>query len=457
MTGAGEFPKGFLWGAATSAYQIEGSPLADGAGIGVWHRFAHTPGNTLGGATGDIACDHYRRWAGDIALMRELGLQAYRFSLAWPRIVPEGRGGINRAGIGFYDRLVDGLLGAGIEPVVTLYHWDMPAALDDRGGWLNPDSPGWFAEYAAAAFAALGDRVRWWATLNEPWVVMDAGYLFGVNAPGHRNRYEAPLVSHHMLLAHAEAVRLYRSRGQGGRIGIVVNLEPKDPATAGEEDRAAAARDDAYNNRYHLDPVFFGRYPDELPGIFGDAWPARVEDEAARIREPVDFVGVNYYTRRIVRHDPDAMLGWRPVPPPAGSATMATGWEVHPAGLARALAELRARYGAVPIVITENGGAFPDPPSGPGDTLDDPLRVSCYREHLIALRGEMARGADVRGYFAWSLLDNFEWSSGYSLRFGLVHVDHETQRRTIKASGRYYREIIRTRGAALDRPVPAAG
>jgi len=450
VSDAGAFPERFLWGAATSAYQIEGSPLADGAGPGVWHRFAHTPGNTREGATGDVACDHYRRWAEDIALMRALGLNAYRFSLAWPRILPEGRGRINRAAIGFYDRLTDSLLGAGIEPVVTLYHWDMPAALDDRGGWLSPESPEWFAEYAGVAFDALGDRVRWWATLNEPWVVMDAGYLFGVNAPGHRNRYEAPIAMHHMLLAHAQAVRLYRARGGGGRIGIVVNLEPKDPATGSEEDRAAAERDDAYNNRYHLDPVFFGRYPAVLRGIFRDAWPARVEDEAARIREPIDFVGVNYYTRRMVRRDPSAVLGFRAVPPPAGSVTMATGWEVHPAGLARALAELRARYGAVPIVITENGGAFPDPPQVAGDTLDDPLRVSCYREHLIALRGAMARGADVRGYFAWSLLDNFEWSSGYSLRFGLVHVDYGTQRRTIKASGRYYREIIRTRGAALD-------
>ena len=454
MTEAGAFPKGFLWGAATSAYQIEGSPLADGAGPGVWHRFSHTPGNTREGETGDVACDHYRRWADDIALMRDIGLKAYRFSLSWPRILPEGRGRINRAGIGFYDRLTDGLLAAGIEPVVTLYHWDMPAALDDRGGWLSPESPEWFAEYAGIAFDALGDRVRWWATLNEPWVVMDAGYLFGVNAPGHRNRYEAPIAMHHMLLAHAESVRLYRARGRAGRIGIVVNLEPKDPATGSEEDRAAAERDDAYNNRYPLDPVFFGRYPAALRAIFGDAWPARLEEDAARIREPVDFVGVNYYTRRIVSCDPSATLGFRAVPPPTGSATMATGWEVHPAGLARAVAELRARYGEFPVLITENGGAFPDPPRVSGPSLDDPLRVRCYREHLLALRGEMARGADVRGYFAWSLLDNFEWSNGYSLRFGLVHVDYETQRRTMKASGRYYGEIIRGHGAALDRPVP---
>jgi beta-glucosidase len=454
-----EFPRGFLWGAATSAYQIEGSPLADGAGIGVWHRFTHTPGNTRHGDTGDVACDHYRRWAEDVALMRDLGLTAYRFGLGWARILPEGHGDVNRAGIGFYDRLVDALLRAGIEPVVTLYHWDMPAALDDRGGWLSPDSPQWFAEYARAAFDALGDRVRWWATLNEPWVVMDAGYLYGVNAPGHRNRFEAPIALHHMLLAHAEAVRVYRSLGRAGRIGLVVNLEPKDAASGSAEDRAAAARDDAYNNHFHLDPVFFGRYPHVVREMFGDAWPARVDEEARRIREPVDFVGVNYYSRRIVRHDPAAMLGFRAMPPPAGSVTMATGWEVHPAGLPRALAELRARYGDVPILITENGAAFPDPPRVAGAVLDDPLRAAYLREHLLALRAEIARGADVRGYFAWSLLDNLEWSNGFSLRFGLFHVDFETQRRTIKGSGVFYREVVRTRGVALDRPVPegAAG
>ena len=451
MSAAAEFPEAFLWGAATSAYQIEGSPLADGAGIGVWHRFVHTPGNTRHGDTGDVACDHYRRWADDLALMRELGVKAYRFGLGWARILPDGLGSVNRAGIDFYDRLVDALLAAGIEPVVTLYHWDMPAALDDRGGWLSPDSPGWFTHYARAAFEALGDRVRWWATLNEPWVVMDAGYLFGFNAPGHRNRYEAPIAMHHMLLAHAEGVRLYRSLGLAGRIGIVVNLEPKDPATGSEEDRAAAARDDAYNNQYHLDPVFFGRYPEAVRGIFGEAWPAWVDQEVQRIREPVDFVGVNYYSRRLVRHDPTAVLGFGAAPPPKGSVVMETGWEVHPPGLARALAELRARYGSVPVLITENGAAFPDPPQVTGATLEDPLRVAYYRDHLLTLRAEIARGADVRGYFAWSLLDNLEWSNGYSLRFGLVHVDFETQRRTMKASGRYYREIIRTRGAALDR------
>ena len=445
------FPPGFAWGVATSAYQIEGSPLADGAGPGVWHRFTHTPGNTRNGDTGDVACDHYRRWETDVELMADLGVTAYRFGLSWARVLPSGRSGVNRAGLAFYDRLIDRLLERGIQPMVTLYHWDLPAALEDRGGWLNPDVVGWFTDFARIAFDAFGDRVPWWITLNEPWVVMDAGYLFGVNAPGHRNRYEAPIVSHHQLLAHAEAVRLYRSAWRR-EIGLVVNLEPKDPASALEEDVRAAARADAYNNHYHLDPVFFGRYPDAVREIFGDAWPAAADDQAARIREPLDFVGVNYYTRRVVRHDPEALLGWS-AEPVNGAPVMDTGWEVHPQGLPRILLWVRERYGDVPIFITENGAAFPDPPRAPAAGVDDPLRVRYLRDHLLALRDAMERGVPVRGYFAWSLLDNFEWSSGYALRFGLVHVDYETQRRTPKSSAAYYREVIRTQGALLGEPL----
>jgi beta-glucosidase len=442
------FPPGFLWGAATSAYQIEGSPLADGAGPGIWHRFSHTPGRTAGGDTGDVACDHYRRWAEDIELMRDLGLGSYRLSLSWSRLMPEGRGRINPKGIDFYARLIDRLLERGIQPSVTLFHWDLPAALDDRGGWLNPDSAGWFADFAAVAFRAYGDRVPMWTTLNEPWVVVDAGYLHGVNAPGHQNVFEAPIAFHHLLLAHAAAVRVYRS-GWKRQIGLVVNIEPKDPATDRPEDIAAAHRADVYNNLVHLDPVFFGRYPEEMGEVFGEAWPAFPADEVARIREAVDFVGVNYYTRRVVRHD-DTALPPRtsPVPVP-GALTMETGWEVFPAGLTRALVGLRQRYGPIPLYVTENGAAFEDPMSAAGGRIEDPLRVRYYRDHLLAVREAMRRGVDVRGYYAWSLLDNFEWSNGYSLRFGLVHVDFATQQRTLKASGEFYREVIRTNGAVL--------
>ena len=452
------FPPDFLWGAATSAYQIEGSPLADGAGPGIWHRFSHTPGRTHAGQTGDVACDHYRRWAEDVELMRALGLKAYRMSLSWSRILPEGRGRVNRAGLDFYARLVDRLLERGIRPSVTLYHWDLPAALEDLGGWLNPDSVGWFADFAAVAFRALGDRVPMWATLNEPWVVVDAGYLHGVNAPGHRSASETPIAFHHLLRAQAEAVRVYRGAWKGS-IGLVVNLEPKEPASDRPEDIAAAHRADVYNNWWHLDPVFFGRYPEAMGDVFGAAWPEFAPEDVARIREPIDFVGVNYYTRRVVRHDP-AGLPPRAAPVTVpGALYMKTGWEVFPAALTRALLWVRERYGAVPIYVTENGAAFEDPdhaPSAPQARVEDPLRVRYYHEHLLALRDAIRQGVDVRGYSAWSLLDNFEWASGYSLRFGLVHVDYSTQRRTLKASAEYYREVIRTNGAVLDAPLPAS-
>jgi beta-glucosidase len=450
------FPDGFLWGAATSAYQIEGSPLADGAGASIWHRFTHTPGATRYGDTGDVACDHYQRWAGDIELMRTLGLKAYRLSLSWSRLLPEGRERVNPKGVDFYSHLIDALLAAGIQPSVTLYHWDLPAALDDRGGWLNPDSVRWFADYAAVAFRAFGDRVPMWTTLNEPWVVVDAGYLHGVNAPGHRNVFEAPLAMHHLMHAHTAAVRVYRSGPWKGQIGLVVNIEPKEPATDSPADVSAAKRADLYNNAWHLDPVFFGRYPDGMEEVFGEAWPAFAADTVAEIREPIDFVGVNYYTRRVVRHD-DAALPPRATPVATPELiTMTTGWEVVPAAFTRALLWLRERYGQVPLYITENGAAFADPPVAADGRIDDPLRVSYYREHLLALREAMRQGVDVRGYFAWSLLDNLEWSSGFSLRFGLAHVDFATQERTVKASGEYYREVIRTHGASLAEPTQIA-
>ncbi len=448
MPDSPRFPDGFLWGAATSAYQVEGSPLADGAGPSTWHRFSHTPGNTVGGETGDVACDHYRRWADDVRLMADLGLGAYRFSISWSRLLPEGTGRVNRAGIDFYSRLVDALLEAGITPMATLYHWDLPAALDDRGGWLNRDAAEWFAEYAATAFRALDDRVPLWATLNEPWVVMHAGYLAGEHAPGHRNLYEAPRVTHNLLRAHGSAVRAYRAEGRGG-IGLVVNLEPKYPASDSPADRAATARADAYMNRHYLDPVFLGSYPEELREVFGEAWPDFPAEDFGVIREPVDWLGVNYYTRSVVRDDPEAppVRAGRVRQPRHAHTEM--DWEVYPQALEDVLVWVRERCGAVPLYVTENGAAFYDPPVAEGGTLEDPLRVAYFREHLRAVRRAVARGVDVRGYFAWSLLDNYEWSAGYSRRFGIVHVDLETQRRTPKRSARFYGEVIRSNGGAL--------
>jgi beta-glucosidase len=452
---ANRFPEGFLWGAATSAYQIEGLPLADGAGPSIWHRFAHTPGCTHHGETGDVACDHYRRYPEDVALMRELGLGAYRFSLSWSRILPEGAGAVNARGVEFYSRLIDLLLESGIRPLVTLYHWDLPTALEDRGGWLNPDSVHWFADYARVAFEAFGDRVPMWVTINEPATIVEAGYRRGVHAPGRRSAPEAVRAAHHLLCAHGAAVRAARAAGVRS-IGIVLNLEPQDPASDDPADFAAAERMDAYTNRLFLEPLFLGRYPEAVGEIFGGAWPEVSERDLALIRQPLDFLGVNYYTRRVVRHDETAPLLRASAVRVPGRAYTPRGWEIYPEGLVRVLRDVAERYGTIPLYVTENGAALDDPPHAAGRTVDDPLRVGYLRDHLAAAREAIRLGVDLRGYFVWSLLDNFEWNHGYSMRFGLVHVDFETQQRTPKASAHYYREVIRTNGAALPAGEPAA-
>jgi beta-glucosidase len=443
-----QFPDGFLWGAATSAYQIEGSPLADGAGPSIWQRFAHTPGMMASGDTGDVACDHYRRMESDVALMRELGLQAYRFSVSWSRVLPAGKGQVNAKGLAFYERLVDTLLENKIVPLLTLFHWDLPAALDDRGGWLNPDIAQWFAEYADVMYRRLDDRVKFWATLNEPWVVTDGGYLHGALAPGHRSRYEAPIASHNLMRSHGAAVQAYRATGKHA-IGLVVNLEPKYPASDSADDVAAAQRADAYMNRQYLDPVYFGKYPEELRAIFGEAWPEWPAEDFKLIGEPIDFLGVNYYTRNVTRNDP----GNYPLKVSAvrqHATYTETGWEVFPQGLTDTLLWVKQRYGNPPVYITENGSAFYDPPVAEGDTVDDPLRVNYQRKHLRAVHAAIQAGCDIRGYMAWSLLDNLEWSLGFSKRFGIVHVDFATQKRTPKASARHYSRVIATNGASLN-------
>ena len=444
------FPDGFLWGAATSAYQIEGSPLADGAGASIWHRFAHTPGRIANGDTGDVACDHYRLLESDVERMRELELNAYRFSVSWSRVLPEGRGAVNARGLDFYARLVDRLLERGIVPNVTLYHWDLPAALEGDGGWLHPDAPKWFADYARTLFAALGDRVPMWATLNEPWVVVDGGYLHGVHAPGRRSSAEAVTAARHLLLAHGDAVAEYRAGGWPHQIGLVVNLEPKDPASDCAADRAATARAHAYFNEQYLDPVLLGRDTPALRDVYGEAWRPWTEAELARTSRPLDFVGVNYYTRALTRHAPERPPVYDARVVPEDALRMTTGWEYHPASLGRTLRWVRERYGPLPLYVTENGGAFADPPTAVDGRVEDPLRVACYRDHLRECRAAIADGVDLRGYFAWSFMDNLEWSSGFSQRFGLWHVDFATQVRTLKASGRFYRDVIRTGGAALD-------
>ncbi len=452
MSDSYRFPDDFLWGAATSAYQIEGSPLADGAGASTWHRFSHTPGLTTNGDTGDVACDHYLRYQADVDLMAELGLKAYRFSISWSRVLPDGIRRVNERGVDFYSRLVDSLLERGITPNATLYHWDLPAALDDRGGWLNRDIADWFADYAAVMFDKLGDRVPTWATINEPWVVSDGGYLYGKLAPGHRSIYEAPIVSHNLLRAHGRAVQAFRaSKGSAkGEVGIVVNLEPKYAASESAEDLAATARADAYMNRQYLDPIVRGKYPEEMGEIFGDAWLEWSLEDMRLIGEKIDFLGINYYKRGVTRHDSDSL--------PVRASGVAQphhihteiGWEVYPAALTRVLLWVKERYGDIPLHITENGAAFYDPPAPIDGRVDDPLRIAYLREHLRAAREAIRQGVSLRGYYAWSLLDNFEWSAGYSKRFGIVHVDYATLGRTIKASGRYYSNVIRTHGAVLN-------
>ena len=442
------FPENFLWGAATSAYQVEGSPLADGAGENIWHRFAHTPGRIRNGETGDVACDHYRRWESDVELMQALGLGAYRFSVAWARVLPDGCGRVNEKGLDFYRRLVDRLLARGITPNVTLYHWDMPGALDDRGGWLNPDVANWFADYADVMFTALGDRVPMWATINEPWVIVDGGYLFGAHAPGHASLREAPIATHNVLLAHAAAVERYRAGGWPHKVGIVVNLEPKDPASDSPEDIAATRRSHTYFNEQYCDPLFKGRYPDGMREIYGDAWPEWPAADLARISQPIDFLGINYYTRCVTQYDASRPPVFERRVIPEGATRMSIGWEFYPPGLERALLWVRERYGDVPLYVTESGGPYDDPAPVNG-RVDDPLRVATYRANLRGCLAALEKGVDLRGFFAWALMDNLEWSAGFSQRFGLVHVDFATQQRTIKASGEFYRDVIRTNGAAL--------
>ncbi len=337
------------------------------------------------------------------------------------------------------------MLAAGIRPCLTLYHWDLPAALEDRGGWLNPDSANWFADYAAVMQAALGDRVTMWATFNEPWVVMDAGYLHGCHAPGHRSRAEAAQVAHNLLRAHAAGLATLRAAG-AGEIGIVLNLEPKHPASDTPADRAAALRADAYMNGFFLDTLLTGAYPALLPGLFGADWPATPAADLERIRQPLDWIGINYYTRSVVRHDPQAgFLAAAAVRQPE-APHMATSWEIYPAGLGEVLDRVWQAARPLPIYITENGAAFPDVPPAAGGRVEDPLRIDYLLAHLREAQAALARGVDLRGYFVWSLLDNLEWAEGLSLRFGIVRVDPASQERSIKASGHRYAAVIRAGG-----------
>lgn len=440
----GRFPDGFLWGAATSSYQIEGAVAEDGRSESVWDRFCRIPGRVMNGDTGAVACDHYHRWRDDIRIMEELGLSAYRFSVAWPRVLPGGSGTANQAGLDFYDRLVDGLLEAGIEPFVTLYHWDHPQCIEDAGGWRVRDTAHAFADYAAAVEARLGDRVRHWLTLNEPWVVAHLGHRTGRHAPGLVNSGAELDVIHHQLLGHGLASQALRAGHRDIEVGIALNLEPRVPRSDHPLDRDAADFEEGLMNRWFLDPLLVGRYPDDLAALTG--WPASVvsDGDLGIIAQPLDAVGLNYYRTEVVGY-PGLRDCDRPSPlrrPPAEATEM--GWPVTPAGLGQMLRMLAGR-GVEAIYITENGAAYPDTIRD-GETVDDHGRRSYLERHLVEAARAIADGVPLRGYFAWTLLDNFEWSFGYSRRFGLVHVDHATQRRIPKASADWYRDVITRNG-----------
>ncbi len=434
---------GFLWGAATASYQIEGAAAEDGRLPSIWDTFSRIPGAVENGDNGDVACDHYHRWREDIGLMRRLGLNAYRFSVAWPRVLPTGSGAVNAPGLAFYDRLVDGLLEAGIRPFVTLYHWDLPQALEDLGGWPERDTAHRFAEYAAVVAGALGDRVTDWTTLNEPLCSAWIGHLDGQMAPGKKDLTAAVRASHHLQLAHGLGVAAIRANAsRPASIGIVNNLSPCEPASDGDADRAAAVRMDGHVNRWWLDPIHGRGYPADMVEVYGTEPPVR-DGDLETIAAPLDYLGLNYYFRQVVADDPGGPAPHARQVPVPGATTTAMGWEVHPAGLERLLLRLTDDYKAPTIYVTESGSAFADEVRTDG-SVEDPERTAHLESHVAACASAARRGAPVRGYFAWSLLDNFEWAYGYDKRFGLVHVDFTTQARTVKASGHRYAEMIRT-------------
>jgi len=437
------FPKDFIWGVATSAYQIEGAWNEDGKGESIWDWFAHTPGHVIGNENGDTACDHYHRWPEDLRLLRQLGVGAYRFSVAWTRVMPEGRGNVNRAGLDFYDRLVDALLEAGISPFPTLFHYDLPMPLHHAGGWPNRDTAKAFGDYAYAVAQRLGDRAAWWITLNEPMVIAFNGYFIGDHAPGENNPAAAAQAAHTLLLAHGEAVRAIRSACPlPVKVGIALNLSPVYPATDSDADLEGVANYDAFANRMFLDPILRGEYPRRLIDAFGPFAPQMEEADMRHIAEPVDFIGVNYYTRSVVTGNADIpVLGAFPVRPEQGEFSEM--WEIYPSGLPELLRRVWDDYHPPLLLVTENGVPVNDKLDADG-AVHDAQRIAYLERHIAGVRDILDRGIPIGGYFVWSLMDNFEWALGYQMRFGLVHVDFATQRRTPKDSYRWYQKLIQS-------------
>ncbi len=442
------FPPEFVWGVATSAYQIEGAVHEDGRGESIWDRFSHTPGKIRDGSSGDVACDHYHRFAEDVELMAELGVKAYRFSIAWPRIFPAGRGQVNEAGLDFYKRLVDLLLAKGITPYATLYHWDLPVALEDAGGWPARDTAHAFADYAGFTVGALGDVIKHWITINEPWCVSFLSYQVGEHAPGYRDWGKALPASHHALLAHGLGVQAIRAARSDAQVGIALNFTAPVPASNSPADRDAARHFDGYFNRWFLDPLYNRGYPADMVADYTSA--GRLPDGMAFVRpgdlaviaEPTDFFAFNYYTRELIAAGPRPWE-FRPLRIDAPRTEM--GWELYPEGLYTLLLRLHSHYGIDNIYITENGVSYVDPVD-PEGRVHDQRRIDYLREHLTACHRAIQAGVDLKGYFQWSLMDNFEWAFGYKQFFGIVHVNYETQQRTPKDSFFWYRDVIARNG-----------
>ncbi|MAU12787.1 MAG: beta-glucosidase [Anaerolineaceae bacterium] len=437
------FPKDFVWGTATSSYQIEGGGLDYGRGECIWHRFSHTPGKVYNGDTGDIACDHIHRYPQDVAMMAELGIDSYRFSVSWPRVIPAGTGTINQQGLDFYKRLIESLQEANITPYLTLYHWDLPQALQDKGGWENPDSVQWFMEYADLISRELGSDVKDWITHNEPFVVSMVSNLFGVHAPGQQDPVAAYTVAHHVLLSHGAAVPIIRQNVPDAEVGITLDQTYSMPYRPdNHEDQIAARRFAAFHNDWFLEPVFRGTYPaDALKELDQRGALSKIDPtEISKAQVPIDFLGINYYTRYVIKASETDPSGFEQVRVD-GTEHTALDWEVYPDGLLHTLLYLHNAYYPTKIYITENGCSYDDPLPING-VVDDPKRVDYYRQHIDAIEKAIELGVPVAGYFAWSLMDNFEWAEGYNRRFGLYHVDFETQERTPKKSALYYQERI---------------
>jgi beta-glucosidase len=440
------FPKDFIWGSATAAYQIEGAYNEDGKGESIWDRFSHTPGNVFEGHTGDVACDHYHRYEEDIQLMKELGIKSYRYSISWPRIFPDGKGKLNEKGLDFYKRLTNLLLESGITPAITLYHWDLPQKLQDIGGWTNRDVTDYFTEFSETIIRSLGDVVPMWFTINEPFIAAFLGHLFGIHAPGIKDMRTTLQVGHNLLLSHGKVLKLYRELNQKGQMGISLNLSYKYPASDDPADIAATNLSFGTVGRWFLDPLYKGQYPEDVLRYYENmkvsfSYP---EEDMKLISQPMDFLAFNYYSSEFVKHDDE--MGFTHIDPEPGKfEETEMNWLVYPQGLYDLIMYLDREYGKPNIIISENGAAYKDEINSNG-RIEDVKRTKYLIDHLSHAHRAIQDGANLKGYYLWSLMDNFEWSFGYSKRFGIIYVDHETQKRIIKDSGYWYKETIANNG-----------